>query len=93
MAYNDTLEMIRDLSSAQYNELDLILRNKFGHGLLEADKKHTERIQKFIEKGKITTEEQYYLLREYLERVWDIAEQKENVLQIEQMLELFEHTK
>ncbi len=91
--YNDTIEMIRDLSPVQYKELDLILRTKFGHGLHEADKKQAERIQKLIDKGKITTEVQYYLLREYLERAWDIAEQKENMNKIEQMMELFEHKK
>ncbi len=89
--YNDNFEMAQDLSTAQYKSLDKILRNKFGHGLYEADKKYIKRINKIVEKGKISNEEQYYLLREYFERIWDMQEHKQTAQKIEKMLFAFEN--
>ncbi len=89
--YNETIEMIQFFSASQYKSLDKILRNKFGHGLYEADKKYIKRINKIVEKGKISNEEQYYLLREYFERIWDMQEHKQTAQKIEKMLFAFEN--
>ncbi len=93
MAYNDSLEMIQDLDPKQYKKLDEILRKKFGHGLFEADQKHIKRVTKIVEKGKISNKEQYYLLREYFERIWDMPEYKETANKIEDILFTFEKIK
>ena len=90
MAYNDTLEMVQDLTSVQYKELDQILKKKFKKGLFDADKKHIKRINKIVEKGKINSEEQYYLLREYFERIWDMPEHKLISEKINRMIDVFE---
>ncbi len=93
MAYNDSLEMVQDLDPNQYKKLDEILRKKFGHGLFEADQKHIKRVTKIVEKGKISNKEQYYLLREYFERIWDMPEYKETAKKIEDILFTFEKIK
>lgn len=93
MAYNDMNEGVQDLLPDQYKKLDQILKEKFGHGLFEADKKHVKRVTKIVEKGKIKGEEQYYLLREYFERIWDMPEHKETAQKIEDMLFAFENRK
>ncbi len=93
MAYNDSLEMIQDLDPKQYKKLDEILRKKFGHGLFEADQKHIKRVTKIVEKGKISNKEQYYLLREYFERIWDMPEYKETAKKIEDIMFTFEKIK
>ncbi len=93
MAYNDIFEMIQDLDPKQYKKLDEILRKKFGHGLFEADQKHIKRVTKIVEKGKISNKEQYYLLREYFERIWDMPEYKETAKKIEDILFTFEKIK
>ncbi len=89
--YNETLEMVQYFSAAQYKNLDKILRDKFGHSLFEADKKYVKRINKIVEKGKISKEEQYYLMREYFERIWNMPEHKQTVQKIEKMLFAFEN--
>ena len=89
MAYNDTLEMVRDLPPSDYKQLDKILKEKLGKGLYEADTKNVKRIEKIVEKGKIRTEEQYYLLREYVERIWGMDGYKEMAVKIEAMLLAF----
>ncbi len=91
MAYNDSFEMVQGLLPDQYKTLDKILKDKFGEGLFEADKKHVKRINKIVEKGKIKTEVQYYLLREYFERIWDMIEYKNTAGKIEKMLYVFEN--
>lgn len=90
MAYDETFEETQNLSPDQYKKLDLILKEKFGQGLFEADKKHIKRINKIVEKNKITNEEHYYLLREYYERIWDMPEQKETAEKINDMIFAFE---
>ncbi len=90
-AYNDSLEIVQDLLPEQYKTLDKILKDKFGEGLFEADKKHVKKINKIVEKGKIKTEVQYYLLREYFERIWDMIEYKNTAGKIEKMLYVFEN--
>ena len=89
-AYNDTLEMVRDLPAPKYIELDKILKAKFGSGLFEADKKYVKKVNTIIEKGKITNETQYYMLREYFERIWDMEEHKERAEKLEDMLYSFD---
>ncbi len=93
MAYNDMNEGAYDLDPKQYKKLDEILRKKFGHGLFEADQKHIKRVTKIVEKGKISNKEQYYLLREYFERIWDMPEYKETAKKIEDILFTFEKIK
>ncbi len=89
--YADFIEQAQDLLPEQYKTLDKILKDKFGEGLFEADKKHVKRINKIVEKGKIKTEVQYYLLREYFERIWDMIEYKNTAGKIEKMLYVFEN--
>ncbi len=91
MTFNDMNESTQDLTYDQYKTLDKILKDKFGEGLFEADKKHVKRINKIVEKGKIKTEVQYYLLREYFERIWDMIEYKNTAGKIEKMLYVFEN--
>ena len=82
--------MVRDLPPDKYKELDKLLKDKFGHGLFDADKKYLKRIDKIIEKGKISNEEQYYMLKEYLERIWGEEGQKERTKRIDEMLKGYE---
>lgn len=52
--------------------------------------KQLKRINRIVETGKISNEEQYYLLREYLERIWDVTEKKSMAQKIEDVLFAYE---
>ncbi len=92
-AFNDMTSWALYLESKDRLELNKILRKKFNHDLLDIDKRLQKKIQSFIKKGKISNKEQYYLLREYFERIWDMPEYKETAKKIEDILFTFENKK
>ena len=51
MAFNDTLDMAKDLSYAQKEELNAILREKFGTDLNEQNNKNYKKIKRVIQRG------------------------------------------
>ena len=69
MAFNDTLDMAKDLSYAQKEELNAILREKFGTDLNEQNNKNYKKIKRVLQRGKIKTDEEFYLLKERIDEI------------------------
>ena len=67
MAYNDLVELPRAATAAQRRDLDARLRGEANTSLEALDRKTLERIQRIRTRGKVTSEEQYYLVREHIE--------------------------
>ena len=67
MAYNDLVEMTRAANATQRRDLDARLRVEANTSLMALDQKTVERIQRIRARGKVTSDEQYYLVREHVE--------------------------
>jgi len=75
--YNDMNTWAGYLAPSQLSELNRRLREKFGKDLFDADKKLVQKAKKIAERGKIRNEEEYRLLRSYLDSIEGIAEHEE----------------
>ena len=93
MAFNDTLDMAKDLSYAQKEELNAILREKFGTDLNEQNNKNYKKIKRVIQRGKIKTDEEYYLLKERIDEIYDDESKREEVEELGTLLLNYENSK
>src|SRR6476661_8261644 len=71
---NDSIESLIAFSAAQRRDLDRRLRAGAGTTLDSLEAQHLARIDRIREKGKISSELQYYLVKERIEVVWDDPE-------------------
>ena len=93
MAFNDTLDMAKDLSYAQKEDLNAILREKFGTDLNEQNNKNYKKIKRVIQRGKIKTDEEYYLLKERIDEIYDDESKREEVEELGTLLLNYENSK
>ena len=93
MAFNDTLDMAKDLSYAQKEELNAILREKFGTDLNEQNNKNYKKIKRVIQRGQIKTDEEYYLLKERIDEIYDDESKREEVEELGTLLLNYENSK
>ena len=93
MAFNDTLDMAKDLSYAQKEELNAILREKFGTDLNEQNNKNYKKIKRVLQRGKIKTDEEYYLLKERIDEIYDDESKREEVEELGTLLLNYENSK
>ncbi len=68
-AYNDINGCYTDLESDKITELNQLLKKRFGKNLFDADKKLIKKAKKIAERAKIRNEEEYRLLRAYLDSI------------------------
>lgn len=69
MAFNDTNEMAMDGPPEMQEELNKILREKFGKNLITYSKKAQKKITKIKEAGKVSNEDEYRLIMSYIESI------------------------
>ena len=69
MARGDLVAMVRACTPAERRELDAELREKQKITLASLFESQRARVAKLRARGRLTSEEQYYLVREYLELV------------------------
>jgi hypothetical protein len=69
MIYMDTNEMARGIPMDQMIELNKILLRKFGKSLVDEEKEIKKTIAKIVKRGKINTDEEYYLLKPYIDEL------------------------
>ncbi|MGD1318732.1 hypothetical protein [Chryseobacterium sp. 2R14A] len=69
MAFNDTNEMAMDGSPVVQEELNKLLREKFGKDLITYSKKVQKKINKIKEVGKISNEDEYRLIISYIDSI------------------------
>ena len=93
MAFNDTLDMAKDLSYAQKEELNAILREKFGTDLNEQNNKNYKKIKRVIQRGQIKTDEEYYLLKERIDEIYEDESKREEVEELGTLLLNYENSK
>ncbi len=76
-AYNDMNSDMQDLPSELFKELNQRLKKRFGKDLFDTDKKLIKKAKKIGERAKIRNEEEYRLLRAYLDSIEGIDEHKD----------------
>ncbi|MDE6142925.1 MAG: hypothetical protein K2F94_02480 [Muribaculaceae bacterium] len=70
--------MAKGLSRSQIEELNAILREKFGEDLTTVNKRIAARIQKIEERGYIKTEGEWRMVRDWIDHImWDDSKDKE----------------
>jgi len=79
MARNDLVEMTNAGTAEQAHALDALLRQRANTTLEQLHAKKMERIRRIRARGKLTSEEQYYLVREHVEFITAFPERAEEV--------------
>ena len=77
MARNDLVEAAQAYGPEQLRQLDRLLQEQAGTSLGQLFQKRNARINRIRERGQIGNDEQYYLVREYFEFIWDDASRAE----------------
>jgi hypothetical protein len=90
MAYNDLVASLEAASASQKRELDAELRLKAGTSIPALFARRFERVARLRQRGKLTSEEQYYLVREYVEFAELDPAMSEDVKLLWDMLHAFE---
>ena len=93
MAFNDTLDMAKDLSYAQKEELNALLREKLGTDLNEQNNKTYKKIKRVLQRGKIKTDEEFYLLKERIDEIYEDESKSEEVEELGTLLLNYENSK
>jgi|SRR5215213_3838336 len=87
---NDSIESLVAFSPAQRRELDRRLREGPGVTLDTLERQHLARIDRIRAKGSIATEQQYYLVKERIEVIWDDPERADECRSLQALLEDYE---
>ena len=82
--------MTKAADARERRDLDERLRARAGLNLELVQAKLTERIEKIRKRGKLTSEEQYYLVREHVEFIFDTPGREDEVQQLLAMINDFE---
>ena len=90
MAHNDLVASTQAATPVQKRQLDEALRNKAGLSLVSLLGRQYKRVERIRARGRVTSEEQYYLVREYIEFAELDPERAAEVRQLTAMLEDFE---
>jgi hypothetical protein len=90
MMYNDLVEMTNEADAQERRVLDGRLRARAGTNLEILQVKMAERIERIRKRGKLTSEEQYYLVREHVEFIFDTPGRSGEVEQLLTMMNDFE---
>jgi hypothetical protein len=93
MGYNDLVESTQAYSPQQLRHLDLLLREQAGTSLDELLEKRNARIRKIRERGSISSDAQYYLVREYFEFIWDDVSREEEARTLQDLMSAYEERK
>ncbi len=90
IVFNDLVEMTRAASATQRRDLDDRLHAAANPSLAVLDRKMLERIQRIRTRGRVTSEEQYYIVREHVEFIAGIPERADETRELVALLEAFE---
>lgn len=71
MAFDDTNEMAMDGPFEMQEELNKILRDKFGKDLMTYSKKVSKKIKEIKDKGKIDNQDDYRLVMRYADSIYN----------------------
>jgi polyhydroxyalkanoate synthesis regulator phasin len=74
------------LSSKQMDDLNQLLKEKFGHNIADEKDKETEIIQKIIKRGKIRNDREFELVKCREEEIWEDDSQIEYAETLRRMM-------
>lgn len=90
MVLNDLVPMTQAATLNQRKDLDRQLREKAGVGLSALMQRQSAQAARLIERGQLTSEQQYYLVREHVELLADDPDQAADVPRLHALLEAYE---
>lgn len=90
MARADLVAMAHAASTAQRRALDVLLRERAGTSLDDVSERELRRIRQIRARGRVTGEEQYYLVRERVEFIMDDPERADEYRDLCALLQAFE---
>ncbi len=79
MAFNDTNEMAMGAPQSIQEELNKLLRKKFGKDLMTYSKKIQKKIAQIKEAGKISNEDEYRLIMSYIDSIYNDESKREEL--------------
>lgn len=74
------------LSPKQMDDLNQLLKGKFGHNIADEKDKETEIIQKIIKRGKIRNDREFELVKRREEEIWEDDSQTEYAETLRRMM-------
>ena len=74
------------LSSKQMDDLNQLLKEKFGHNIADEKDKETEIIQKIVKRGKIRNDREFELVKRREEEIWEDDSQTEYAETLRRMM-------
>ncbi|MGJ1446711.1 hypothetical protein ACR79S_12390 [Sphingobacterium spiritivorum] len=90
MAFNDVNEMALDGTPAMHEELNKVLRSKFGKDLMTYSKNIHKKITQIIGKGEISNENEYRLIMSYIDSIYNIESKQDELSKLNLLLATYE---
>ena len=90
--FRDLNEWARGLSPMHVRELNMLLKEKFGEDLQNESGKDLVKIAQIRKRGKIRTENEFRLVQERTEEIWNDDDKKKEVESLNKLLADFEHS-
>jgi hypothetical protein len=90
MMLNDLVPITEAATVAQRKDLDRALRENVGVTLASLMERQRAQIERLVKRGKLTSEQQYYLVREHLDLIADDPEQAASLPTLDAMVEAYE---
>lgn len=90
MVRDDMVAMSEGCTAEQMRQLDVMLRKRAGTSLDDLHGRRLARIAKIRERGRITSETQYYLAKEHVEFIWSGPERREEFQALQIMTVAYE---
>lgn len=93
MAYNDSNEMASSLSPSQLNELNHILREKFGFALDKVHDKFLAKINQIVQRGYLKNDDEFRLLFSRVDEIYADDSKAKEVDTLENLMADYEKSK
>ena len=90
MAHNDLIASLEAASPDEKREIDDLLRRRAGVSIGTLLARRFQRVGRILARGELTSEEQYYLVREYVEFAEHDPSKADEVGRLWRMLQAFE---
>jgi hypothetical protein len=90
MMLDDLVAMIPAATQAERHELDRRLKERAGVTLSSLMERQFAQIERLVRRGKLTSEQQYYLVREHVELIDDDPEYEAELPKLFALLEAYE---
>ena len=92
-AYTDNNDMARDLPPSDLNELNQILREKFGYDLTKANDQNLAKIKRIVQKGHLKTDDEFRLLLNRVDDIYADDNMKDEVEILNKLMHDYEDNK